>query len=202
LLPSSLKFTEHSFKEDRRRVFDAVLAVAQECNLSVKVLEKNSGLIRFESSNLSPGQLDIYAYYPYVYENTKDEYWNFQEWAKDPRTADGERTHQACVDFACSVTGILTLNVLVKETQNGSSVNLRSSIAVVKVDEKYSCRSKGVLEKAFFEDLKEKLSQPFIEQQPEEKATTNAHEPAAAGCVYDIQCKGDRICENGKCVSP
>lgn len=24
----------------------------------------------------------------------------------------------------------------------------------------------------------------------------------AVGCEYDTQCKGDRICENGKCVSP
>lgn len=24
----------------------------------------------------------------------------------------------------------------------------------------------------------------------------------ATGCEYDTQCKGDRICENGKCVSP
>jgi len=26
--------------------------------------------------------------------------------------------------------------------------------------------------------------------------------PAPDGCVYDTQCKGDRICEEGRCVSP
>lgn len=26
--------------------------------------------------------------------------------------------------------------------------------------------------------------------------------PSTAGCQYDTQCKGDRICENGSCVAP
>jgi hypothetical protein len=27
-------------------------------------------------------------------------------------------------------------------------------------------------------------------------------EPAATGCQFDTQCKGDRICDDGECISP
>jgi len=35
-----------------------------------------------------------------------------------------------------------------------------------------------------------------------EQPTVSAAPESSAGCAYDTQCKGDRICENGKCVNP
>jgi hypothetical protein len=33
-------------------------------------------------------------------------------------------------------------------------------------------------------------------------AATESRPSAPAGCQYDAQCKGDRVCSNGKCVTP
>jgi hypothetical protein len=30
----------------------------------------------------------------------------------------------------------------------------------------------------------------------------NTQTPASAGCTKDVECKGDRVCEGGRCVSP
>ena len=32
--------------------------------------------------------------------------------------------------------------------------------------------------------------------------TWNSPASAAAGCQYDMQCKGDRICQQGQCMAP
>jgi hypothetical protein len=37
---------------------------------------------------------------------------------------------------------------------------------------------------------------------PEPTATPDAAAPVAGGCQYDTQCKGERICEAGRCVEP
>ncbi len=51
-------------------------------------------------------------------------------------------------------------------------------------------------------------STPQVSCAPKRGATTPGGsqaapaEPATDGCQYDTQCKGDRICEAGQCVSP
>jgi hypothetical protein len=46
--------------------------------------------------------------------------------------------------------------------------------------------------------------QPPVGASANDGATGIAATPSAssAGCTYDTQCKGDRICESGVCVSP
>jgi len=38
-------------------------------------------------------------------------------------------------------------------------------------------------------------------QEPDRPATQVASAPQAGGCQYDTQCKGDRVCMSGQCVS-
>lgn len=48
-------------------------------------------------------------------------------------------------------------------------------------------------------------SQVTCKRDNEEEAGATASPatpPAAAGCQYDAQCKGDRVCVSGKCVAP
>jgi hypothetical protein len=35
-----------------------------------------------------------------------------------------------------------------------------------------------------------------------EAAKVEADKPKSAGCAKDMDCKGDRVCEKGECVSP
>lgn len=37
---------------------------------------------------------------------------------------------------------------------------------------------------------------------PSTPLSTSKGSPSPSGCFYDTQCKGDRICESGRCVSP
>lgn len=51
--------------------------------------------------------------------------------------------------------------------------------------------------------LKRKAAPPAAPVAAQSVAAPTSAAPAnAAGCTYDAQCKGDRICENGVCVSP
>jgi hypothetical protein len=72
----------HSFSVERSRseVFDAALSLAQQLNLDVAVLEKQSGLIRFENAALTAAQLDRYIEYPYVKPGTSVPLQTFQQW--------------------------------------------------------------------------------------------------------------------------
>lgn len=37
---------------------------------------------------------------------------------------------------------------------------------------------------------------------PSQPVAGDSNAPAAGGCQYDTQCKGDRVCVNGACVAP
>ena len=67
----------------RSGVFDAALGVAQALNLDVVVLEKSSGLIRFENASLSPAQLQRYCAYPVVYVDNEEPVKTFADWSRD-----------------------------------------------------------------------------------------------------------------------
>ena len=91
-----VSFADFSFSQSRDQVFDLALAVAQRLNLNVAVLEKSSGLLRFESAVLSADQLDKYCVYPYKpgqYQSTS----RYFRWVEPPeprqrwRTCNGDR---------------------------------------------------------------------------------------------------------------
>ena len=69
LVPAQTAIQDYSINAPIQKVFEAALVVAQSRNLDVAVLEKQSGLIRFEAAFLSPTQLDNYCKYPYVHPN-------------------------------------------------------------------------------------------------------------------------------------
>ena len=143
-----VSFADFSFSKPRDYVFDAALAVAQRLNLNVAVLEKSSGLLRFESAVLSADQLDSYCVYPYNRSNTGQPVDTFSGW---------NRRSLAIANGGGPVSGTVSLTVLLSEKPEGTSVNVRAAFTAANSTERYSVNSKQVLEGNFREALQRQI---------------------------------------------
>jgi hypothetical protein len=141
-----VSFADFSFSQSRDQVFDLALAVAQRLNLNVAVLEKSSGLLRFESAVLSADQLDNYCVYPYNRANTSQPVDTFAGWNR-----------RSLANGRGPATGTVSLTVLLGETPHGTTVNLRAAFTAGNATEKYAVNSKQVLESAFRDALQKQI---------------------------------------------
>jgi hypothetical protein len=141
-----VSFADFGFSKPRDQVFDAALAVAQRLNLNVAVLEKSSGLLRFESAVLSADQLDTYCVYPYNRSNTGQAFDTFAGWSR-----------RSLANGGGPVSGTVSLTVLLSERPAGTSVNVRAAFTAANATEKYSVNSKQVLEGTFRDALQRQV---------------------------------------------
>lgn len=146
LVPATSVDTEFDVERSRSEVFEALLSVAQTLNLSVDVLEKDSGFIQFKNSALSPIQLDRYCKYPYVKVGTDIPWDTFQNW-----------NQRSIAGGFGSVSGTLSLNAVLSVTASGTHVKLHSTFVATNRNETHECSSKGVLEKEFEQALRSRL---------------------------------------------
>lgn len=128
---------EFDVEAPRSQVFDSLLSVAQGLNLSVDVLEKDSGFIQFRQSALSAPQLDNYCVYPAVKPGATVPWDTFVGWNKRSTGAGGG-----------SVNGTVSLNVVLTDAADGSDthVKLHSTWAASNRNESQQVTSKGILE--------------------------------------------------------
>lgn len=125
-----VKHGDISFKEfivpcPRPQVFDDALKFAQASNLAVAVLEKSSGLIKFERATLDPIDLDAFCEFPLRDAKTGGAYSTFWEWNQWW----GESIPEAKV----------FLNVLMSEQgAKQTSVNVRGNWSAIITDHTYS----------------------------------------------------------------
>ena len=97
--------------------FDRILRAGLGLNLNVQVLEKSSGLIRFEQAALSAAQLDQYCQYPYVNAQSGAPWDTFTGW--NVRSLQGG---------SGPVSGSVSLTVLVSEvTPDSSDIEVRGN---------------------------------------------------------------------------
>ncbi len=139
----------HSFSVERSRsdVFDAALTLAQQMNLDVAVLEKQSGLIRFENAALSAAQLDQYVEYPYVKPGTTAPIQSFQQWYNR-----AIQLNEGPVRGRVSVTLLLG-----EDGPEKSKAVLRTNWVAQSNRESYPCNSLGTFEREFEEALRLRL---------------------------------------------
>ena len=131
-------FTMETFSvpAPRERVVDAALSIAQRLNLQVAVIEKASGLIRFENAALIPLQLDQYCIYPYR--------------SHDPRTNRPEGSFiRRNEEDPGSVRGAVTLNILIADQGASSQLSLRANWTAVIEEDLVVLDSRGTLEGDF-----------------------------------------------------
>lgn len=146
LVPVDTAIKNHNINASRQQTFDAALVVAQMQNLNVAVLEKQSGLIRFETASLSAAQLDRYCEYPYVHPSTGKPWDTFQNW-----------NNRSLKAGAGPVRGKVSITILITEKEGGSSMNMRSNWNAYNATETTPCNSKGIFEKEFMTQLKSQL---------------------------------------------
>lgn len=137
---------DYTLNAPRQKIFDVALTVAQTKNLDVAVLEKQSGLIRFEIATLSPAQLDEYCVYPYENSKTNQSWDTFTNWNNRSLGVGGG-----------SVSGKLSLTLLVSDNGSTSSVNLRSNWIASNRAETAQCSSNGKFEENFIDEIKKRL---------------------------------------------
>jgi hypothetical protein len=121
----------------RATAFDASLRAAQESNLDVAVLDRESGLLRFEAAAVSATQLDRYCLYPVV-DRSGEAQATFAEW-----------------NAGLPLRGAVTLSLLFSEVTEGTSINVRSNWTVSNSQVVYPCQSTGVLEDEIIELIEE-----------------------------------------------
>jgi hypothetical protein len=115
--PGSANLHEFTVACPRSQVFDHALSFAQRRNLEVKVLEKSSGLIRFETTTLSAGSLDQYCVFPLVSSRDNLPTHTYEAWASE---------------YAGVVVGTVSLNLLLSEDGPASTkVSIRGNWSVV-----------------------------------------------------------------------
>lgn len=147
LLPVRTAISDIKIEAPRQDVFDASLIVSQYLNLNVAVLEKDSGLIRFETAALTASQLGQYCEYPFV--NRTGESWDtFAGW--------NSRSSQAGTG---PVRGKVSLTILITDDSGGSNLNMRAHWLAYNSNEEYACNSTGAFEAEFVSDLKANLGQ-------------------------------------------
>ena len=153
LLPVRTAISDVQIEARRQEVFDAALIVSQYLSLNVAVLEKDSGLIRFETAALTASQLDQYCEYPFV--NRTGQPWDtFIAWYS--------RSSQAGTG---QVRGKVSLTILISEIPKGANLNLRAHWSAYNGNEEFDCNSTGIFEEEFVSELKIKLGE--IRKRPE-----------------------------------
>lgn len=159
----------------RERVFDAALKVAHTLGMTVRVLEKQSGLIRFENASVSEGQLDSYALYPYQFADTGMPVSTFQAWsARSARLGAGR------------ASGVLNLNILLSERDGETAIDIRSKWVASTAQETIEVQSNGLFEHRFENGLREELGIESISF-PGEESTYNIGEARSLGLRLDGQ---------------
>lgn len=140
--------TDFSFTVPRPRseVFEAILVVAQSMNLKVDVLEKDSGFIQFSNAALSAIQLDTYASYPYVVQDSLTPIGTFADW--NTRSLAGGRG---------SVTGKVSLSFVLTPKSASTVVTLHSSWIASNSIETHQVASLEKFERDFEKALLEAL---------------------------------------------
>lgn len=142
-VPIEIAVQDYFINIPRQNVFDAALFVAQVYNLDVALLEKQSGLIRFEKGFLDAFQLDKYCVYPYVNPKTGNAWDTFVNWNKRSLEAGGG-----------SVYGKFSLTILIVEEDSASNVILRSRFIAHNNTVTVPCNSNGEFERKFVNDIK------------------------------------------------
>ena len=149
LVPAEPMHYEFDVKARRAAVFDALLSVAHYFNLSVDVLEKDSGFIQFRISTLTAEQLDEFCAYPYVKSGSGTPVGTFQSWHRD-----------SLLDSKGGVRGDMSLNVLVSDTAGGSRVKIRSTWIASDQAETHQVNSRGIVERRIESRLLAQLGLP------------------------------------------
>ena len=113
LKPGTVSYGDFVVPCERDQVFDDALKFAQAYNLSAAVLEKSSGLIKFELVSIQPSVLDAYCEFPF----------------RDPETGSPWATFLGSRRLWLSpVSGKVRLNLLMSENGSKStSVNIRGN---------------------------------------------------------------------------
>jgi hypothetical protein len=137
---------EREYSSSKEEVFDAALAVGHKLNLEVKVLERESGLIRFERASLLPAELDLYCAYPLQYSGHRrgfEEFETFSEFNSYQR-----------------VFGDVSLTILIRsEAANRSVLDLSGRwTATFGQRTSYVLWSKGILEREYLDGVKDRLA--------------------------------------------
>lgn len=122
-------------------VFDAALSVATLMNLNVAVIEKSSGLIRFEADSLGAGLLDQYCK-PHIVDSKGRPKYTFTEWNED-----------LLDENLPPLIGRAQVTLLVSVTDGKTNINLRTNFRAGDI----AVNSTGILEKTFLRYLEEKL---------------------------------------------
>jgi hypothetical protein len=123
--PGGISFREFIVPCPRAQVFDDALGFAHASNLTVAVLEKSSGLIKFERATLDPIDLDAFCEFPLRDAETGAPFSTFWEWNQWW----GEGITDAKV----------FLNVLMSEKgPKQTGVNVRGNWSAVITDNAYS----------------------------------------------------------------
>jgi hypothetical protein len=117
-------------------------------NLEVKVIEKASGLLRFETIQLPPDQMDQYCVYPLVSTGCRRLPTSFTAAAA---AYGGGR-------------GMLSITVLVKSTgPESSAIDIRTngtaSLTTRRTTDTYPVESKGVLEEELIKGVRARLAE-------------------------------------------
>jgi len=146
LIAAKTSVSSYTINAPRGRVFDVALVVSQSRNLNVAVLEKQSGLIRFEAASLSALDLDKYCNYPYINPNTGGPWDTFTNW--------NQRSLNAGTG---PVNGKMSITLLITDRGSKSDVNLRSNWVSYNRTETTPCRSSERFEREFVNDIKRTL---------------------------------------------
>jgi len=144
--PANPAHLQEPFAYPRNEVFDAVLSQAHEMNLEVKVLEKASGLLRFETVQLSPTEMDQYCEYPIESTGCRQLPTSFAE--TEAWEAGGR--------------GVMSITALVTATDADASMvdvraNGQTEITMRGVTRVYTVESTGILERQLITGAKGRL---------------------------------------------
>lgn len=138
---------EYLIKASKKDIFDVALAVSQEKRLDVAVIEKESGLIRFESTYFSARLMDSYCEYPLNYEENGQPASTFQDW--DTESLEEEQG---------TVKGLVSLTFLIREVgEDVATIRVKSNWSVGNSREQMHCNTTGVFEQDLIDRIKLEL---------------------------------------------
>jgi hypothetical protein len=127
--PGEISFREFEVRCPRASVFDSALAFAHALNLSVAVLEKQSGLIQLERARLTEPHLDAFCVFPFLDGETKEPLSSFTSWG---------------IEQGEVVNGSVQISILLSEAgPDRTKVNMRGRWSAVLSDYAYRGYEQG-----------------------------------------------------------
>ncbi len=138
--------SRYRFSADFNDLFSAAISAGQQMNLTIDVIEKDSGVLKFNNAALNVQQLDRYCRYPVITSRTNAPWGNFERWnARSLKQGEG------------NVRGRIAISLHMRQIEKQVTLDMLVTIEGYNQKSAHTCNSLNNFETEFINRIRDSL---------------------------------------------